>query len=195
MIARLLVAASLLVVTLVPGTVEAQEADSAAMMAQWQAYMTPGPPHARLASVAGDWTWNSTFWMAPGAPEEKSEGTMTAQAVMDGRYLIEQWKGTVMGGPFEGRALNGYDNAKKQHFSVWIDNMGTGVMTSWGGYDESGDTMTMKGSFIDPMTGKEQSSRSVMRHVDDDHFIMEMFGPGPDGKEYKTMELHAYRKS
>jgi hypothetical protein len=194
MMARLVLAAALLAATFVPAA-EAQSADSAAMMQAWQAYMTPGAEHQRLASMAGNWTWNSTFWMAPGAPGEKSEGTMTAQPIMDGRYLVEEWKGNVMGGPFEGRAVSGYDNAKKQHFSVWVDNMGTGMMTSWGGYDASGETMTMSGTFFDPMSGKEQTSRSVMRHVDDNHFIMEMFGPGPDGQEFKTMELHAFRKS
>ena len=51
------------------------------------------------------------------------------------------------------------------------------------------------GTFVDPMSGEEKTSRSVMRHVDENHFILEMFGPGPDGKEYRTMELHAYRKS
>jgi hypothetical protein len=45
------------------------------------------------------------------------------------------------------------------------------------------------------MSGQEKTSRSVMRHVDENHFILEMFGPGPDGKEFKTMELHAFRKS
>jgi hypothetical protein len=195
MTARFVLAAALVAATLMPAAALAQQPDSAAMMQAWEAYMTPGPEHQRLASLAGDWTWNSTFWMAPGGPGEKSEGTMTAQPIMDGRYVIEQWNGTVMGGPFEGRSLSGYDNAKKQHWSVWVDNMSTGAMTSWGGYDESGQTMTMSGQFVDPMSGQEKTSRSVMRHVDENHFILEMFGPGPDGKEFKTMELHAFRKS
>jgi len=33
-----------------------------------------------------------------------------------------------MGMPFEGMGLDGYDNASKEYISIWIDNMGTGIM-------------------------------------------------------------------
>jgi hypothetical protein len=194
-ISRFAFALALLAATLSPAAASAQQPDSAMIMQKWQEYMTPGPAHQRLAQDAGEWTWTSTFWATPDAPPEKSSGTMSARTIMGGRYLVEDWKGTAMNMPFEGHSLSGYDNAKGQHFSTWIDNFGTGVMTSWGSYDEASRTMTMKGSFIDPVTGKEQSARSVMRRIDDGSFIFEMYGPGPDGKEYKSMELHGMRKS
>ena len=178
-----------------PAAARSQQPDSAAMMQKWQEYMTPGPAHQELAKQAGEWTWELTSWQAPGAPPQTSTGTMSASTILDGRYLVEDWKGTAMDMPFEGRALTGYDNAKKQFFSNWVDNFGTGVMTSWGTRDDASKTMTMKGSFTDPMTGKDQNVRSVSREVDDNHFTFEMFGPGPDGKEYKTMEIKAERKS
>jgi hypothetical protein len=185
---------ALLAAMVSPAISRAQEPDSAMMMQKWQEYMTPGPAHQAMAKEAGEWDWNSTFWMAPEAPPEKSSGTMSAQSIMGGRYLTEDWKGTSMNMPFEGHSLTGYDNAKKQYFNVWVDNFGTGVMTSWGTRDEASKTLTMNGSFIDPMTGKEQKVRSVTKHVDDDHMIFEMYGAGPDGKEFKTMELNAVRK-
>ena len=192
---RLARALATLVLALAPALAHAQEPDSALMMQKWQEYMTPGPPHQQLAKVAGEWEWTSSWWMSPDAPPQTSSGTMTARPIMGGRYVVEDMKGTAMGMPFEGHALNGYDNAKDRYFSVWVDNFGTGVMTMWGTYDEATKTMTMEGSYIDPVTGKEKATRSVTKHVDDNHFVFEMFGPGPDGKEQRTMELHAKRKS
>lgn len=184
----------LLATVLSPTIAPGQQADSAMMMQKWQEYMTPGPAHRYLAQDAGEWTWNSTFWPAPGAPPQKGSGTTSARTIMGDRYLVEDVKGTAMGMPFEGQGITGYDNAKRQYFSVWIDNFGTGLMTSWGTRDEGTRTMTMNGSFVDPTTGKEQRARTVKRHVDDDHFILEMYGAARDGKEFKTMELHAMRK-
>jgi len=178
-----------------PAAARSQEPDSAMMMKKWQEYMTPGPAHQALAKQAGDWTWELTSWHAPGAPAEKSSGTMNARTTMGGRYLVEDWKGTAMNMPFEGHGLTGYDNAKGKYFSTWVDNFGTGVMTSWGTRDDASKTLTMKGSFTDPMTGKDQNVRSVSREIDDNHFTFEMFGPAPDGKEFKMMEIKAERKS
>jgi hypothetical protein len=47
---------------------------------------------------------------------------------------------------------------------------------------------------IDPTTGKECNFRQVMRIVDNDHQVTEMYVPGPDGKEYKSMEIKSTRK-
>lgn len=180
---------------LAPAAARSQQPDSAAMMQKWQEYMTPGPAHQALARHAGDWAWELTSWPAPGAPAQKSSGTMSARTIMGGRYLVEDWKGTAMEMPFEGQAVTGYDNAKQKYFSTWVDNFGTGVMTSWGTRDDANRTMTMNGTFTDPMSGKDQTTRTVSREVDDNHFTFEMYGPGPDGKEFKTMEIQAERKS
>ena len=50
--------------------------DSATMMKNWQAYMTPGKEHEMLAKSNGKWSSDVTWWQAPGAPPQKSKGTM-----------------------------------------------------------------------------------------------------------------------
>ncbi|MBA2565365.1 MAG: DUF1579 domain-containing protein [Gemmatimonadetes bacterium] len=194
MMLRLVTCGPLIAALLVPAAARTQQPDSAMMMEKWQQYMTPGPPHQQMAKEEGEWTWKSTFWPGPGAPAEESSGAMSARTIMGGRYLMQNWTGTAMQMPFEGQSLSGYDNAKGQYFDVWVDNFGTGVMTSWGTRDDATGTMSMSGSAVDPATGREQKMRSVTRHVDDDHFILEMYAPAPDGKEFKSMELHALRK-
>jgi hypothetical protein len=178
-----------------PARAQEPSAEQAAMMQAWMAYMTPGDAHQSLAKHAGEWTHTVTWWMEPGAPSQESTATSKSEMIMGGRYLSESFTGNMMGMPFEGHGLTGYDNARKKFFSVWIDNMGTGLMTGWGDYDEATKSLTITGEFVDPVTGEDKPYRQVMKAVSDDHMIMEMYVPATDGTEYKSMEIHSLRKT
>jgi len=184
-----------LVLFAAPARAQEPSAEEAAMMQAWMAYMTPGDAHQSLAQHAGEWNHTVSWWMAPGAPAQESTATSTSEMILGGRYLAEHFSGNMMGMPFEGHGLTGYDNARKKYFSAWIDNMGTGLMTGWGDYDEAAKSLTITGQFVDPMTGEDKPYRQVMKAVSDDHMIMEMYMPAPDGTEYKAMEIHSLRKT
>jgi Protein of unknown function (DUF1579) len=156
--------------------------------------MSPGENHKHLARLVGDWTFTSKMWMDPSQPPAESGGTMKGELILGGRYVQTQWQGNFMGMPFEGRATEGYDNMSKQYVSTWVDNMGTGIFMQTGNCENGGKTCTMKGDMIDPMTGKESYMRSVITWMDQNSFKTEMYGPGPDGKEYKMMEFVAKKK-
>lgn len=165
------------------------QTDSAAMMKAWQNYMTPGEPHKMLAKSNGNWNGDVTMWMAPGTVPVKSKATCENKMIMNGLYQQSMHKGDMMGMPFEGISTVGYDNAKKVFVSSWIDNMGSGIMNMEGPWDGASKSMTMKGICTDPMTGKTMAVRETFKIVDDNTQVMEMFMPGPDGKEFKTMEI------
>jgi hypothetical protein len=155
---------------------------------------SPGEPQKKLARLAGDWTFTNTMWMAPGQPPVTSTGTMHGVLLMGGRYVEHTWKGDMMGMPFEGRGTDGYDNVGKQYVASWLDNMGTGIVHSSGTCDEGVKVCTYNAEMWDPMSGKKTTSRSVITWLDDNNFKNEMYGPGPDGKEAKMMEIAAKRK-
>jgi hypothetical protein len=168
--------------------------DSTTMMKNWEMCMTPGKEHAMLAKSNGTWTTEVTTWMDPGKPPMKSKGTSVNKMIMGGRYQESTNTGNMMGMPFEGKGITGYDNAKKVFVSTWVDNMGTGIMTLEGPWDEASKSITLKGKTMDPMTMRETSLKEVVKIVDDNNQLMEMYGPGPDGKEVKTMEIKFTRK-
>ena len=171
------------------------EPDQAAMMAAMQKYATPGPEHALLKQLAGQWTCNVKMWMDPSKPPQESPATEEAKMVMGDRYLHQHVNGNFMGMPFEGSGLMGYDNAKKKYIGAWIDNMGTGIMTSEGTYDAAKKTFTMESTFIDPMTGKPAKSRAVLRIESDTKHVYEMYSKPPgSNKEMKMMEITYTRK-
>ena len=165
-----------------------------AMMDAWTKYMTPSEGHKALAGMIGTWNAKVSMWMQPGAPPVKSSSTETDTWIMGGRYVQTKVNGTFMGKPFTGMGVNGYDNAKKQYFGTWIDNMGTGMMTSWGDTTDGGKTWTYKSTAVDPMTGKDLPEETKITIADKNHHTMEMWAPGPDGKMYKMMEINYTRK-
>lgn len=172
----------------------APQGPSAAEMEAWTKSMTPGEQHKQLARLAGDWTYTSKMWMAPGQPPTESAGTMHGESLMGGRYVEHHWSGNMMGMPFEGRGTEAYDNVTKKYVNTWIDNMGTGIMSQTGTCDDGGKKCSYSGSMVDPMTGKDTTMRSVITWVDGDTFTNEMYGSDPSGKEMKMMEITAKRK-
>ena len=169
--------------------------DSATMMKNWQAYMTPGDMHKMMESWSGKWTGDVIMWHAPGAPGDTMKGTAVNKMSLGGRYMISTHTGTMMGMPFEGHSTLAYDNAKKIFVNTWIDNAGTGIMYMEGPYDAASKTITLTGKCVDPAagTGKEMNVKQVLKEIDPTHHVMEMYGPGPDGKEFKMMEVHSHK--
>jgi hypothetical protein len=168
--------------------------DSATMAKNWQEYMTPGEIQKMVASWDGTWNGDMQMWMAPGAPPTTNKTVGVNKMVMGGRYQINSFKGSFNGMPFEGMGTLGYDNHKKIFQSTWIDNMSTGVLYMQGSWDEASKSMTLTGKSVDPTTKKEVEMKQVYKVVDENTHLMEMYGPGPDGKEYKTMEIKLTRK-
>ena len=169
--------------------------DSAMMDKAWKESMTPGAPHKMLAKGAGTWNGDVTMWMANGAPPMKSTATMVTNMVFNGLHQQSKHKGDMMGAPFEGISTTGYDNAKKEFFSTWIDNMGSGILVTTGNWDDGNKTLTLSGTMKNPANGLDCNVREVYKMVDDNTQILEMYGPDPQtGKEFKTMEIKYTRK-
>lgn len=179
-----------------PATEPAPVLDSATMMKNWMEYATPGEVHKMMASWNGTWDGEVTMWETADAPPQKSTTKTVNKMIMDGRYQISTHSGNMMGMPFEGQATVGYDNGKKQFVSSWIDNMGTGIMYLSGPWDAASKSMTLTGKMVDPSSGNghEVTMREVFRVIDDNAHVMEMYCPGKDGKEFKTMEIKFTRK-
>jgi len=157
-------------------------------MKRWMEYMTPGEQHTAMAKSAGDWKYTSKMWMDPAQEPTVMDGKAKFDTVYGGRYLQSKVSGTMMGMPFEGTALTGYNNATKKYFNVWYDNMGTGLMMTEGTSDASG-MITMTGSMFDPTTGKNFALRETWKMDSDNKMTMEMYSTPEGGTEKKDMEI------
>lgn len=170
----------------------AQSAEEQAAMAAMEKAGTPGKQHQWLASKAGDWTFTAKFWMNPAGPPMDATGTVQRSATLGGRVLAEKVLSEMMGQPFEGHGMTGYDNVKQEFWSTWNDNMTTGVMLSTGQCDDKG-SCAFNSTYTDPMTGETRQSR-MASSSEGDKEVFESFDKAPDGKEYKSMEIVYTRK-
>lgn len=170
-----------------------QEGEMNEEMQAWMEYMTPGKMHEMLASANGEWNSKLTFWMTPDAEPEVSTSSCTNEMILGGRYQKSTHYGEMWGMPFEGMSLLGYDNASETFYSIWIDNMGTGMMMSKGKFNEETGKTVMEGTYVDPMTGKEEPFKQTFQFVDDNKHVFEMF-MYYEGKEFKSMEIEYTRK-
>jgi hypothetical protein len=165
-------------------------------MAEMEAYMkagTPGAPHKALASTVGDYDLAIKNWHEPGAPAVEETGTATRTMALDGRVLIEEVSSSMMGMPYTGHGMTGYDNVTGKYWSTWTDSMSTGVMVSEGKCDAE-RTCKFTGSWNNPITQGPVTMRMISRWTSPTTEIFEMYGPGDDGNEVKMMEITYTKK-
>ena len=84
--------------------------DMQAMMDTYKKLAIPGEPHKQLASLAGSWTTKTKSWMEPDKPPMETTGTCEDKVLLDGRFLQQECTGEMMGQPYNGIGVHGYDN-------------------------------------------------------------------------------------
>jgi len=163
-----------------------------AMMEMMEKLATPGEMHKKLEPFVGNFDVEATFWMAPGTDPMTSKGKSSSEWLLGGRWVAQHYEGDFMGQTFNGLGMTGYDNYKKQYLSTWMDSMSTTMMLTTGKVD--GNTFTFTGQMDDPMTNTSANVTEKLTIIDNDHHVLEMWAPGPDGKPFKNMEIH-YRRA
>jgi hypothetical protein len=183
-------------------TAPAGQPNEADMMKQMMEMAKLNENHKLLADLNGTWSYTVKFWPAPGAPPQESKGTAIRKSMMGGRFFVMDVSGKMqMPDPatgkmkstdFKGQGIEGYDNAKQKFVGTWVDNMGTGIMTSEGTYDPAGKTFSFTAEY-EIMPRIKQQMRETLKLTDKDHMNFEMF-ENRGGQEVKTMEINYTRK-
>ncbi|HEX7878706.1 MAG TPA: DUF1579 domain-containing protein [Candidatus Eisenbacteria bacterium] len=183
-------AAALLTCTALPvrAADEKPAMDQEAQMKEWMKIASPSEGHAVFDKYVGKWNADVKSWMDPAAPPMESKGSAEFSKMFGGRYMVQSFHGSMMGMPFEGHGMTGYDNFRKEYQSTWMDDMSTAMMVMRGNRKSDG-TFELAGTMDDPMTGqKDMKMRTVEKWVDDDHFNFSMYCT-MTGQEMKMMEI------
>ena len=172
----------------------AGNADKAEMMKKAQAAATPGPAHRALDALVGSWKAEVKCWMEPGGTPETSQATAEAAWILDKHFLQQEFHGEMMGKPFHGRSLLGYDNTKQTFNSVWVSDMQTSMFTTEGKGENNNKVITLEGKASCAATGRSDvPMKTVFRVLSPDKHIFEMFD-GSKGANAKTMEITYTRR-
>ena len=161
--------------------------DKEEMMKKAEAAGKPGPGHQALEHYVGDWKAEVKCWMEPGSPPNVSQATAKVSWVMNGRFLEEDFRGEMMGKPFRGRTVTGFDNVSQTYRSVWISDMQTSMFVTEGKGENGNKVLTLKGMASCGATGRTDTPmKLVLRVLGPDKHTFEMFD---ESQNAKTMEI------
>lgn len=199
---RILSSAALLGATLFPlalatsQTEKEQQAMKDEMMKKWMEVSTPGDNHKKMDDLVGTWETTVSMWMGEaGKPPQVTKGVAEMKWVLGGRFIQEEMKGEMMGMPYNGMGLLGYDNFNKKYTFVWVDNSSTQMSTSEGTFDPTGKVLTYYGKMDEPMTGEhDKTVKYVTRIVNKDKNIFEIHDLSLPEPNTKVMEIVYTRK-
>ncbi len=165
------------------------EASHEDMMKKMEAAGKPGREHHALDDLVGNWKAEVKCWMDPAGSPEVTQGTATASWKFNGRFLEEQFHGEMMGKPFTGQTLLGFDNTKQKYTSLWVSDTQTSMFTSEGKGDSGNKVITLEGKASCPASGKTDiPMKTVLRLLSHDKHVLEMYD-GSKGANAKTMEI------
>ncbi len=172
------------------GAGESSSFDTEEMMKRVQAAGAPGPEHKALNAFQGNWKAQVTCWMQPGEAPNVSHATSRVSWILGGRFLEEEFHGEMMGKPFTGRLLLGFDNTRKKFKSVWVDDFNTAMHISEGTGENDNKVITLEGRADCAGTGQmDMAMKHVFRVLSPNEHVLEMFN---DGR--KTMEIKYTRQ-
>jgi hypothetical protein len=155
------------------------------ILRKMEAAGTPGPAHKALDALVGNWKAEVKCWHDPSGQPQTSHGSATAKWILNGRFLQEDFRGEMMGRPFTGLSLMGYDNTKQKYFTLWVSEMQTAMFVSEGTADTGTKTITLVGKADCPATGRRDiPMKTVFRLLSPDKHVFEMYDDNT-----KTMEI------
>ncbi len=142
----------------------------------------PGAEHKLLASMAGSWNAETEMMGMT------SHGTYERRVAMNGLWLVSDFESTMMGTPFVGLEILGWDPAKGKYVSTWVDSSSTTISILEGDWDAGTKTLTLAGGTLDPMSGEEMTMINVVKVKGDDAMTFTMHMGSADSPAVMTIE-------
>lgn len=160
------------------------------VLAQDEMLAKPTKQHALLERWVG--TWNATFDM-PAAGVSGSKAVLERKLV--GKlWIVDDYRGELMGLPFHGHGITGYDPEKQKFVGAWVDAWTDRMVTLEGTYDEATKTLRCEVPGKNPMTGEDQIEIHETKVIDDDTQHFRMLWPGEGGEYFEAMTIRYERK-
>jgi hypothetical protein len=96
-----------------------------------------GSPHHFLAQLAGGWIGATKLWIEPGIVADESPVQGSIQLVLEGRFALYLYQGSIEGEPQHGIFTFGYNTTLDRYEASWVDSFhnNTAIMR-WPGKGE-----------------------------------------------------------
>lgn len=144
----------------------------------------------KLEPMVGEWEVSMTMHTPMGAMP--AEGVEKNRMVCD-KWLESDFTSEIMGMPFQGRGLFGWDAQKERYSGVWVDNMSAEMAFMEGVWSDEEKAIVWTYEQVNGMTGQSGTARTVDAQTDADTRNAKFHFKPDGGEEEVTMEL-AYRR-
>jgi hypothetical protein len=134
-----------------------------------------------FSRLLGEWQGTTKTWFEPGKLADESPWQGTFKSILDGRFLLYEYTGSLQGEPLAGAAILGYNQLLKRCEMAWVDSAhnGSAIMFSPG---EAGKQLfSVLGSYPDPSGGPAWGWRTTIEVLDDDHLVITHDNITPQG--------------
>lgn len=160
------------------------------MMKKYMEVASPSEGHKYLEPLVGKWDAVIRAYMDPSKPPMESKGTCESKWILDGRFIYSEMSGQIMGMPFKGVEIWGYDNYKKRYVVSHVDNMSTAISTGEGKLDLAKKVMTAFGKMDDVMMDeRDKPVKYVTRVISKDQYVFEVYDEVGGPNEFKALEI------
>jgi hypothetical protein len=151
--------------------------------------------HFQLSRLVGDWQGTAKTWFDPNKLEDESPISGTMKLILDGKFILHEYKGSFGEKPITGMAIYGYHLELGKFQCAWIDSFhtGTAIMFSEGKKDEKDISVLGSYAYVTPEMEQHWGWRTNIGFISDDEIIITAYNISPDGQETKATEI-IYKK-
>jgi hypothetical protein len=155
----------------------------------------PGANHKALERFLG--TWDVSVKMSMGGAERTQDvGTATWSWLMPGRWLKAELDGTLMGMPFKGFQILGYDNFKQSFVWTGVSGMDTAMTHAEGDMDPGDKALILYGTLDEYLTGEhDKMVKYLYRFESPDRMTLEVHDLPIGERNTKVLEFVFVRKT
>ncbi|WP_207496777.1 DUF1579 domain-containing protein [Aridibaculum aurantiacum] len=151
--------------------------------------------HLQLSRMVGDWEGTTRVWFDPAKLEDESPISGTMRLILDGRFIMHEYKSKFGEEPITGMAIYGYHLDLQKFQCAWIDSFhnGSAIMFSEGKRGDQNLNILGSYSYVTPEMEQHWGWRTTIELITDSEMVITAYNVSPEGGETKATET-VYKK-